>query len=30
MRKTEPHQKCSSSNPPTSGPITAPTEKLMI
>ena len=29
-RNTEPHQKCSSSAPPTSGPIAAPTEKLVI
>ena len=29
-RNTEPHQKLSSSTPPTSGPIAAPTEKLVI
>ena len=27
-RKTEPHQKCSSRAPPTSGPMAAPTAKL--
>jgi hypothetical protein len=30
IRKTEPHQKYSSSAPPTSGPIAAPAEKLVI
>ena len=29
-RKTEPHQKYSSRNPPSGGPITAPAEKLEI
>ena len=28
MRNAEPHQKCSSSNPPASGPMAAPAEKL--
>jgi hypothetical protein len=29
-RNTEPHQKCSSSTPPTTGPIAPPAEKLVI
>ena len=29
-RNTEPHQKCSSSNPPSSGPSAPPAEKLAI
>ena len=29
-RKTDPHQKYSSSDPPTSGPIAPPSEKLVI
>lgn len=28
MRKTEPHQKCSSRNPPTTGPTAAPAEAI--
>ena len=30
MRKTEPHQKCSSSTPPTTGPIALPAENAEI